>query len=295
MTGPFDIIGDVHGCRSELQALLRELGWTLEPDGGGAHHPEAGSRCSSATSSTADPTPPRGAAPGDGHGGGRNRAVRLGQSRTEACPGLHGRKVATSHGLQQSLDQLAAESDDFRRSAHTFIDGLISHYELDGGNLVVAHAGLKQAYHGRASARVRSFALYGDTTGETDEYGLPVRYPWAHEYRGRAMIVYGHTPVPETEWINNTICLDTGVVFGGRLTALRYPSKDIVSVPAEQVWFEPVRPLGTGSAAPAHPGAARSDPVVHRRRGRNTAHRGPVHQGAHEGCARRTPPPRSRS
>ncbi len=84
---------------------------------------------------------------------------------------LHGRKVAASHGLQESLDQLAAEPDDFRKSAHAFIDGLISHYELDGGNLVVAHAGLKEAYHGRASARVRSFALYGDTTGETDEYG----------------------------------------------------------------------------------------------------------------------------
>ena len=62
------------------------------------------------------------------------------------------------------------------------------HYVLDDGRLVVAHAGLKEAYHGRASGRVRSFALYGDTTGETDEYGLPVRYPWANDYRGTAMV-----------------------------------------------------------------------------------------------------------
>jgi hypothetical protein len=62
---------------------------------------------------------------------------------------------------------------------------------LDDGRLVVAHAGLKQAYHGRASGRVRSFALYGDTTGETDEFGLPVRYPWADDYRGQAMVLYG--------------------------------------------------------------------------------------------------------
>lgn len=118
------------------------------------------------------------------------------------------------------------------------MDGLLSHYRLDGGRLVVAHAGLKEAYHGRASGRVRAFALYGDTTGETDEYGLPVRYPWADEYRGRAMVVYGHTPTTRPEWVNNTICLDTGAVFGGHLTALRYPEREIVQVPAEKVWYE---------------------------------------------------------
>ena len=111
------------------------------------------------------------------------------------------------------------------------------------GALVVAHAGLEEAYHGRASGRVRSFALYGDTTGETDEFGLPVRYPWAQDYRGRAMVLYGHTPTPEPEWVNNTMCLDTGCVFGGRLTALRYPEKELVSVPAERVWYEPAKPL----------------------------------------------------
>ena len=126
---------------------------------------------------------------------------------------LRGRQVTVSHGLAESLAQLADETDDFRRAALDFMDGLISHYVLDAGRLVVAHAGLTEAYHGRSSARVRSFALYGDTTGETDEYGLPVRYPWAQEYRGQAMVVYGHTPVPRPEWVNNTICLDTGVVF----------------------------------------------------------------------------------
>ncbi|MHA4850006.1 hypothetical protein L1080_010690 [Rhodococcus sp. MSC1_016] len=159
---------------------------------------------------------------------------------------------------------------------------------------MVAHAGLKEAYHGRASARVRSFALYGDTTGETDEYGLPVRYPWAQDYRGRAVVVYGHTPVPEAEWSNNTLCLDTGVVFGGKLTALRYPSREIVSVPAERVWFEPVRPLTTGST--------RSDPPAQRDPGqlsiddvRGTRH---IEFGTPRGasrCARRTPPLPSRS
>ena len=110
---------------------------------------------------------------------------------------------------------------------------------------MVAHAGLPADMHGRASGAVRSFALYGDTTGETDEYGLPVRYPWAEDYRGEAMVVYGHTPVPEAVWVNRTICIDTGCVFGGRLTALRYPERELVSVPASAVYYEPVRPLAT--------------------------------------------------
>ncbi len=156
---------------------------------------------------------------------------------------LAGRNVQISHGLAETLSQLAAEPEEFRKQVEAFCRGLVSHLVLDAGRLVVAHAGLKQAYHGRASARVRGFALYGDTTGETDEFGLPVRYPWANDYRGAAMVLYGHTPTPEPEWVNNTMCLDTGCVFGGRLTALRYPEKEIVSVPAERVWYEPARPF----------------------------------------------------
>jgi len=108
---------------------------------------------------------------------------------------------------------------------------------------VVAHAGLREEMHGRGSGAVRQFAMYGETTGETDEYGLPVRYNWAADYRGRATVIYGHTPVPQAEWINNTICIDTGCVFGGKLTALRYPERELVSVPARRTYYEPIRPL----------------------------------------------------
>ncbi|WP_433362153.1 polynucleotide kinase-phosphatase [Streptosporangium sp. CA-115845] len=248
LTGPFDIVGDVHGCRAELEALLRDLGWEVDPGGAGAVHP--GGRTAVFVGDLVDRGPD---SPGVlrlvmGMVAAGTALCVSGNHEQKLARALNGRKVRVTHGLQESLDQLAAEPEEFRREALAFMDGLISHYQLDGGRLVVAHAGLKEAYHGRASGRVRSFALYGDTTGETDEYGLPVRYPWAREYRGRAMVVYGHTPVPETEWVNNTICLDTGVVFGGRLTALRYPEREIVSVPAERVWYESVRP----PAAPGH-------------------------------------------
>ncbi len=260
-TGPFDVIGDVHGCRSELETLLQELGYTLIRDDEGrpvdALAPAGSNRRPFFVGDLVDRGPD---SPGvlrlvmgmvkAGHalcvpGNHENKLVRA----------LAGRNVQVGHGLAQTLAQLADEPAEFRAEVEAFCRDLVSHLVVDGGRLVVAHAGLKEAYHGRTSGRVRSFALYGDTTGETDEYGLPVRYPWAEDYRGRAMVLYGHTTVVTPEWINNTLCLDTGCVFGGRLTALRYPEREIVSVPAEKVWYEPVRPLEAEPATTSGPTA----------------------------------------
>ena len=247
LTGPFDIVGDVHGCASELRTLLAELGWQLELDDAGlavgAAHPEGRTAVFVGDLVDRGPDTPGVLRLVMGMVAAGTALCVSGNHEAKLVRALRGAKVKVAHGLAESLDQLAAQPEEFRDAVLAFMDGLISHYVLDDGGLVVAHAGLKEAYHGRASGRVRSFALYGDTTGETDEFGLPVRYPWAREYRGRAMVVYGHTPVPEAEWVNNTICLDTGVVFGGTLTALRYPERELVSVPAEQQWYEPARPL----------------------------------------------------
>lgn len=244
--GPFDIIGDIHGCASELRTLLAELGWEIQYEGAiaiDAAHPEGRQAVFVGDLVDRGPDTPGVLRLAMGMVASGNALCVSGNHEAKLTRALKGSKVTVSHGLAESLEQMATESEDFGKQALEFMDGLVSHYVLDGGKLVVAHAGLKESYHGRSSGRVRSFALYGDTTGETDEYGLPVRYPWAEEYRGQAMVVYGHTPVPKAEWINNTICLDTGVVFGGELTALRYPEREIVSVPAERQWYEPVRPL----------------------------------------------------
>jgi polynucleotide kinase-phosphatase len=247
--GPFDIIGDIHGCASELRTLLTTLGWELHYDGDevvGATHPEGRQAVFVGDLVDRGPDTPGVLRLVMGMVEAGTALCVSGNHEVKLVRALKGAKVKLAHGLAESLAQLESESEDFRERALKFMDGLISHYVLDDGKLVVAHAGLKESYHGRASGRVRAFALYGDTTGETDEFGLPVRYPWAQEYRGQAMVVYGHTPVPSAEWVNNTICLDTGVVFGGSLTALRYPEREIVSVPAEQQWYEPVRPLAPG-------------------------------------------------
>ena len=157
---------------------------------------------------------------------------------------LRGANVRVAHGLAESLAQLGRESEEFReRGGWRSWPACHTSSSLDDGRLIVAHAGLREDLHGVDSSRARSFALYGDTTGRTDEYGLPVRLPWQDDYRGDATVVYGHTPVLEARWVHNTICLDTGVVFGGRLTALRYPERELVGVPAERQWCVPSRPL----------------------------------------------------
>ncbi|MYQ89110.1 MULTISPECIES: polynucleotide kinase-phosphatase [unclassified Streptomyces] len=242
LTGPFDIIGDIHGCSSELETLLGKLGYV---DGA---HPDG--RTAVFVGDLVDRGP-------DSPGVLRRVMGMVSAGHALCVPGNHenklgrylkGRKVQHTHGLAETIEQLDREDEKdpaFRERVREFIDGLVSHYVLDGGSLVVCHAGLPEKYHGRTSGRVRSHALYGDTTGETDEFGLPVRYPWAEEYRGRAAVVYGHTPVPRTSWINNTICLDTGAVFGGKMTALRWPEHELVDVPAERVWYEPAKPLAT--------------------------------------------------
>ncbi len=265
LTGPFDVIGDVHGCAAELRALLEQLGWQLEVDDAGravgARHPEGRTAVFVGDLVDRGPDTPGVLRLVMGMVAAGTALCVAGNHEAKLIRALKGAQVQVKHGLAETLAQLDGEDADFRAAVLTFLTGLISHYVLDDGRLVVAHAGLKEAYHGRTSGRVRSFALYGDTTGETDEFGLPVRYPWAREYRGKAIVVYGHTPVLEPEWINNTICLDTGVVFGGRLTALRYPTREIVQIPAAREYYEPIRPLAP-AAADREPTALRIDDVA---------------------------------
>jgi protein phosphatase len=250
VTGPFDIIGDVHGCFDELQELLIKLGYTInriEPDdthfGFNIVPPEG--RTAVFVGDLVDRGP-------DSPGVLRLVMSMVNSGAAYCVPGNHdlklekylsGKQVQLKHGLAETVKQLENETSAFKAVVKKFLYGLISHYIFDNGKLAVAHAGVKEEMQGRGSGAVRNFCLYGETTGEIDEFGLPVRYNWAKEYRGKAKIVYGHTPVPEAEWLNKTIDIDTGCVFGGKLTALRYPEDALVSVDAKQTYCDPIRPL----------------------------------------------------
>ena len=254
--GPFDIIGDLHGCCDELQELLGRLGYeviAMSPGGSSLvsgplyAHPEG--RKAVFVGDLVD----RGPRILDTV---RLVATMVGSGSALCVPGNHdmkllkklqGKNVQITHGLADTLAEIDAlpsgVRETFCKELADFLDGLVSHYVLHDRKLVVAHAGMKQEMQGRGSGKVRDFALYGETTGETDEFGLPIRHDWAREYRGQAMVVYGHTPIPEAEWLNRTVNIDTGCVFGGKLTALRYPEKEFVSVSAARTYCEPIRPF----------------------------------------------------
>ncbi len=237
--GPFDIIGDVHGCFDELVELLAALGWDVSTGGRvTARHPQG--RRAVFVGDLTDRGP-------------RNVAVlelvmnMVDDGTAFMVSGNHDDKLRrwmergranVAHGLQLTIDELTAAPEAFRERVRAFLESLPTHLVLDGGELVVAHAGLEEAMHGRAGGAVRSFALYGRPTGETTSEGLPIREDWAADYRGRAHVVYGHTVVPEAVWRHRTMCVDQGCVFGGSLSAVRWPERDVVQVPAHAEYVE---------------------------------------------------------
>lgn len=248
--GPFDIIGDVHGCYDELQELLVKLDYQIEE--GATEDFLYGFKVQA-------PAGRKALFLGDlvDRGPQSPKVLRLVMNMVKegialCVPGNHdmklekylsGKQVQLKHGLDLTVQQLEGETEAFKSEVQQFLRSLISHYVLDEGKLVVAHAGLKEEMQGKGSGAVRSFCLYGETNGEIDEFGLPVRLNWAQDYRGSAKVVYGHTPVPEAEWLNKTIDIDTGCVFGGKLTALKYPEEVLVSVQAREVYAAPARPI----------------------------------------------------
>ena len=255
--GPFDIVGDIHGCADELTELFGRLGYRVRFEGDGA-----------ARRVEVDRPPGRRAIfVGDfvDRGPRSPDVLRIVMRMVEqghafAVPGNHdvkflkwlrGSQVRLTHGLDLTVAQFGDESPSFCDAVRRFLLSLPSHLWLEGGRLAVAHAGVLEDMIGRESEAVREFCLYGDTEGETDATGLVVRYHWAANYRGETAIVYGHTPVPDAEWVNNTHCIDTGCCFGGKLTALRWPEREVISVPAARMYTRPGRPFGHPAVRPA--------------------------------------------
>ncbi|TXK51929.1 protein phosphatase [Pontibacter qinzhouensis] len=245
--GPFHIIGDVHGCFEELLLLLHNLGYAVQFNP--AHEKyEVLANPGYKIVFVGDLVD---------RGPNSPEVLRLVMDLVEQevawCVSgnhddklkrkLQGNSVHIRHGLELTLAQLASYRAAFTARVGQFLSELPHHIVLDEGKLVVAHAGLAETYHGRHSKWVRQLCLFGPTNGELDHLGLPIRLDWATDYSGTALVVYGHTPVKEPRWKNNTINIDTGCVFGGKLTAISYPALELTSVRAIQPYADSMRPF----------------------------------------------------
>jgi protein phosphatase len=239
LNGPFDIVGDVHGCLDELLELLEKLGYSGDSHG---HLSHAEGRALVLLGDLADRGPYNAAT----FAMAMSLVARTGAMYT---PGNHcnkllrylrGNKVSLDWGLEGTIADVDAREQTepgFKERLRHFIESAPTYLWLDEGNLVVAHGGIKEEMIGRDDSKVRAMVLYGDVTGRNNPDGTPERRDWAAEYHGRAAIVYGHTPVPGPEWRNNTINVDQGCVFGGWLTALRWPERQVVQVSARRAYY----------------------------------------------------------
>lgn len=236
-----DIIGDIHGCFQEFKELTRHLGYVWE--GELPIHPD--DRILGFVGDLTDRGP---------------ESLKvidvvwqlvIKQKTAVYTPGNHcnklyrfflGNKVQVTHGLETTVAEYELlykkDQQSIRKKFMQLYENAPLYAVLDNNQLVIAHAGIKQEYIGQHHAKVKKFVLYGDITGEKHPDGTPVRRDWAKEYHGTSCIVYGHTPVKEPRIIHNTYNIDTGAVFGGELTALRYPEMELVSVPSTMPYVE---------------------------------------------------------
>lgn len=235
----YDIIGDIHGCYEELVLLLNTLGYVVKEEGGDPcrapySHPQGRIAVSVGDMADRGPNSPAVLALWRQMVRAGTGIVVLGNHDDKLMRWLKGNKIKIAHGLQKTIDQLHSKSSPIKKKAlYQFLVNLPERVLLDEGKLLVCHAGLAEKYHlGKMNKKIRSKCLYGETTGAKDENGFPIRLPWQDGYSGVRVVVHGHVALDEVSIVNNVYDVDTSCVWGGKLTALRYPEMEIVSQPA---------------------------------------------------------------
>jgi protein phosphatase len=234
-----DIIGDVHGCLNELRHLLKKLGYEQE---NGWAHPDH--RKLAFIGDLTDRGPESLAVIDLVYSVWKHQGAFYvpGNHCNKLFRYFRGNKIQISHGLETTVAELKALSSKEREKVKNKFMNLYEqsplYHVLEHGQLILAHAGIKKSMIGRMDRDVRTFVLYGDITGERLENGMPVRRNWAQHYDAQPLIVYGHTPVKEPIFLHNTVNIDTGSVFGGKLTALRYPEMNTIDVSSNMPYVE---------------------------------------------------------
>lgn len=237
-----DMIGDIHGCFDEMILLLEKLGYVSED--GLYTHPDGRKLLSLGDIMSRGPKSletmqfwQRHIEAGVAYMIDSNHGYKIARF-------LEGQKVTLRHGdelIEQELTTYEQQhgyvaTEGLKRKLTDMLRQAPSHYVLTKNSVpyaVAVHAGIRDRYIGKDSPRIRDFCRYGDVTGLT-ENGRPIRSDWYTEHQSPLLIIWGHDPQPKPLKINQTLNIDQGVVFGGALTALRYPEETVESVPAMQ-------------------------------------------------------------
>ena len=237
----YNIIGDIHGCYDELISLITNLGYKKQKDI--FVHPQ-GRKLAFVGDAT-------------DHGPQSLAVLELLFAMQDAktlyySPGNHcnklyrffkGNKVQITHGLETTLEEFRKlpkkKQEQIRKRYIAFYEALSYYQSLDHDQLIIAHAGIrKEMINQPVNKKLITFVLYGDITGEVLPDGRPLRRDWAKSYDGSKWVVYGHTPIKEARIKNRTVNIDTGCVFGGKLSALRYPGVADIRGPSLQPLVE---------------------------------------------------------
>lgn len=215
------VVGDVHGCRAELERLLERCGRTDDD---------------------------RVILVGDlvAKGPDSRGVVRVARALgARAVMGNHdwrivewfrarGEKPKLREQHQQVVDTL--DNEDFR-----YLDALPYTIELEELEAIVVHAGLVP---GVAIADQNARHLITMRTLRADGRASPSLNdgkPWATRWPGPRHVYFGHDAISGLQQHAHATGLDTGCVYGRQLTACVLPERHLVSVDAERT-YSPVRP-----------------------------------------------------
>ena len=212
------IVGDVHGCLDELQALLRQCGVV------------SGDRVVLAGDLVAKGPDSRGVVQLVREMG----ALAVLGNHDDFCIDVWRRRhqAEARRPRRWLLDTLDESDWAFLESLPLF---LRLGAEREGGpEVAVVHAGAVPGVPLEEQERENLLSLRSLVGGSAPSRRLLMRWPWAAAWRGPEHIVFGHDAVRGLQQYPLATGLDTGCVYGRELTALELPSRRIYKVPARR-------------------------------------------------------------
>lgn len=247
-----DVIGDIHGCMDEWLLLLEKLGYKQSADDL-YRHPEGRKILSLGDIMSRGPRSLDSLLFFEAHIKAGLAYMIDSNHGWKIARWLDGRKVTLAHGdelveeefLEYERQHGSLATNRLKERIKNMLLDAPSHYVIrdQGSPMAVAvHAGIRDDYIGNHSPKIADYCRYGPVVG-VQRNGKPKRGDWTIHHHSPELIIWGHDPRPVAVEMQRTVNIDQGAVFGGDLTALRLPSKEIVQVASHDYAQAAINPL----------------------------------------------------